>query len=310
MNILLTGAGGVYIKHLIRKLDKKIFDEVTIVDCNYKTLKNIPANFKYKIPRGDSTKFLPIISRIIKKRNIKVVVCVVDKELIKFHKLNKKVLLLQPNLNFSKLSLNKFKLCRKLHKLNINTFDTYLLSNYKNTFAFPIIIKPIYGCGSRGVVKIKNEKELNTYKKKKIHKKNYIVQKIIEGDEYTVSVILDRSSKDFQIVPKKIIKKKRFTREAVTEKNELIYGICKKIVKNFKPSGPFNLQCIANKKNVEIFEINPRLSTSSTLTAASGINEINTLVKNKLNKKFSIKKLKWKGNVKLLRNRKDNFIYN
>ena len=209
MNILLTGAGGVYIKHLIRKLDKNIFDEVTIVDCNYKTLKNIRANFKYKVPKGDNKKFLPAISKIIKTRNIKVVVCVVDKELIKFHKLNNKILLLQPKRNFSKLCLNKFKLCRKLFKTNINNFDTYLLSNYKNTFHFPIIIKPIYGCGSRGVVKIKNEKQLNNFKKKKINKKKYIVQKIIKGDEYTVSVILDKSSKDFQIIPKKIIKKKK-----------------------------------------------------------------------------------------------------
>ena len=309
MNILLTGAGGVYIKHLIRKLDKNIFDEVTIVDCNYKTLKNIRANFKYKVPKGDNKKFLPAISKIIKTRNIKVVVCVVDKELIKFHKLNNKILLLQPKRNFSKLCLNKFKLCRKLFKTNINNFDTYLLSNYKNTFHFPIIIKPIYGCGSRGVVKIKNEKQLNNFKKKKINKKKYIVQKIIKGDEYTVSVILDKSSKDFQIIPKKIIKKKRFTREAITEKNNLINSICKKIIKNFKPGGPFNVQCIANKKNLEIFEINPRLSTSSTLTAASGINEINTLVKKHLNKKFSIKKLKWKSSVKLLRNKKENFIY-
>ena len=105
MNILLTGAGGVYIKHLIRKLDKNIFDEVTIVDCNYKTLKNIRANFKYKVPKGDNKKFLPAISKIIKTRNIKVVVCVVDKELIKFHKLNNKILLLQPKRNFQNFVL-------------------------------------------------------------------------------------------------------------------------------------------------------------------------------------------------------------
>ena len=75
MNILLTGERVTL--HLIRKLDKNIFDEVTIVDCNYKTLKNIRANFKYKVPKGDNKKFLPAISKIIKTRNIKVVVCVV-----------------------------------------------------------------------------------------------------------------------------------------------------------------------------------------------------------------------------------------
>ena len=45
MNILLTGAGGVYVKHLIKRLDRKIFDKIIIVDEDFKSIKKINADY-------------------------------------------------------------------------------------------------------------------------------------------------------------------------------------------------------------------------------------------------------------------------
>ena len=190
-----------------------------------------------------------------------------------------KLLLLQPSLHFTKISLDKLKLCTELYERKINKFNTYKLKDYQDEFGYPIILKPRVGRGSRGVHIIRNEKEYKRILRKNLDNNNFIVQKKTEGDEYTVSVIVNSKNDDYKIVPKKIILKKSFTRKAITEKNSNVIKKCKEVIKSFNPSGPFNVQCIANKKNVEIFEINPRLSTSSTLTSAAGINEINTLVK-------------------------------
>lgn len=310
MNILLTGAGGVYVKYLIEKLNKKdLFDKVTIVDCDFKSIKKIKADYKYKVPPGSSAAFLPKILKILDKRKIDVVASVVDEELIKFLNIKKKLFLLQPNISFSKLCLNKYNLGRKLFENRINKFQTFSLAEYKNNFNYPIIIKPIVGRGSRNVSMVKNFKQLQRISKKIKNKDKYIVQKIIFGNEYTVSVLVNEKSTDYQIIPKKIIKKKGITRKAVTEKNILIKKSCINLIKRFKPGGPFNVQCISNKKEVEIFEINPRLSTSSTLTDAAGINEINILVKNKFFKNLSLKNIFWKKGVKLIRTNKDNFLY-
>ncbi|MDA8937075.1 ATP-grasp domain-containing protein [Candidatus Pelagibacter sp.] len=310
MNILLTGAGGIYVKYLIKKLNRKdLFNKVTIVDCDFKLLKKIKADYKYKVPPGSSTAFLPKILKIIDKRKIGVVVSVVDEELIKFLNIKKKLFLLQPNINFSKLCLNKYNLGRKLFKNKINKFQTFSLIEYKNNFNYPIVIKPIVGRGSRNVSVVKNFKQFQRITKKIRNKEKYIVQKIISGSEYTVSVLVNEKSSDYQIIPKKIIKKKRFTRKAVTEENILIKKSCVNLIKKFKPGGPFNVQCISSKKEVEIFEINPRLSTSSTLTDAAGVNEINILVKNKFFKNLSLKNIIWNKGVKLIRTNKDSFFY-
>jgi len=310
MNILLTGAGGVYIKHLIDKLNREVlFKEITIVDSDFKSIKNIKTDYKYKVPLGTSSSFLSTILKIIKKRNINVVVSVVDEELVKFLTIRKKLFLLQPNIHFSKICLNKYHLGQKLFKYKINKFQTFSLKEYKNNFNFPIIVKPIFGRGSRNVSRIKNFDQFKKIINKIKDKEKYIVQKIVKGDEYTVSVLVNEKSNDYQIVPKKIIKKERYTRKAITEENHLIKKTCINIIKRFKPGGPFNVQCIANRKYVEIFEINPRLSTSSTLTDAAGINEINILVTNKFIKTLSLKKITWKKGVKLIRTNKDNFSY-
>ena len=65
MNILLTGAGGVYVKHLIERLDRKIFNKIIIVDEDFKSIKKINADYKYQVPLGDREQFLPKIKKII-----------------------------------------------------------------------------------------------------------------------------------------------------------------------------------------------------------------------------------------------------
>ena len=101
MNILLTGAGGVYVKHLIERLDRKIFNKIIIVDEDFKSIKKINADYKYQVPLGDRKKFLPKIKKIINKHSIKVIVSVVDEELQNILLLKRQnLILLQPNLYF------------------------------------------------------------------------------------------------------------------------------------------------------------------------------------------------------------------
>ena len=144
------------------------------------------------------------------------------------------------------MSLDKLRLCTALFK-KINKFKTYKLKNYRGEFAGLTILKPRVGRG-RGVHTIKNEKEYKIILKKNLDKNNIIVQKKTAGDEYTVSVIVNNKNNDYKVVPKKIILKKSFTRKAITEKNDYVIKKCKNVIKSFNPSGPFNVQCIANKK--------------------------------------------------------------
>ena len=97
-----------------------------------------------------------------------------------------------------------------MNKLNLEDLNTYTLSSFIkkkiiNKNNFPIILKPRFGRGSRGIKIINSIEEFN--QKVKIIKDNYnlwIVQDYIRGDEYTVSVVAYSSKTNFAVVPKLI----------------------------------------------------------------------------------------------------------
>ena len=91
--------------------------------------------------------------------------------------------------------------------------------------------------------------------------------------------------------------------------NEKIENACALILKKLDPQGPFNVQCVIDdkKSQVFIFEINPRFSTSTTLTVASGLDEINLIIDMAIGKKVNLNKKNWDKNVMMIRNHTDYF---
>ena len=69
----------------------------------------------------------------------------------------------------------------------------------------------------------------------------------------------------------RVFQKKGITISAKIEKNLKIENfIKKKLLKFFKVNNCFNIQLILKGKNIYIFEINPRLSTTFALIVKSG----------------------------------------
>jgi carbamoyl-phosphate synthase large subunit len=145
---------------------------------------------------------------------------------------------------------------------------------------YPVMAKPVFGRGSRAAHKIENQKQMEGYLN--LYGKDFgsvLVQPFVGGDEYTVSVIVNNLNEIIGIVPKKIILKRGITRAAVTEKNQLIENACREIVETLRPAGPFNVQLKLEQGRVFIFEINPRLSTTSVQTNEAFGNEIELYIK-------------------------------
>jgi carbamoyl-phosphate synthase large subunit len=113
------------------------------------------------------------------------------------------------------------------------------------------------------------------------------------------------------VVPKEIISKVGVTRIAVTRRNVKIDAICRRIQKKLKANGPFNVQLVLDTQTNEPypFEINPRFSTSTTLTLAGGIDELGGLVTQAIfgSKSFQFPD-SWEEGVVLIRGTLDSFI--
>ena len=77
---------------------------------------------------------------------------------------------------------------------------------------FPMILKPRFGRGSRGIHIISQKNELELYKKlKKLNNVNYICQSFENGQEYTVQILNCKKNKKHIILPLKVVLKKGVT---------------------------------------------------------------------------------------------------
>ena len=316
LNLLITGAGGPAVPSMIKILKNKRNCNIISIDANKYSSGFLLSDKFYVVPMGHHKSFKKIVKEILIKNRIQIIISVVDEELLIFSKLSKElgIICLQPKLSFIQVTLDKKKCSLMQKKIGLESLDTKLLSEIKNNqlsrLKFPLIIKPRFGRGSRGVSKISNEKKLQYFlEKKKIKKNQWIIQRYIDGPEFTVSVVCTNSKTNFAIVPKKIVLKKGITKIAYSCFNKSIEEVCRKIIIKMNPKGPFNVQCRIDKltNKVYIFEINPRFSTSTTLTVASGVDEINDLIDISLGKKILLNQIKWKQNISMIRNYTDYF---
>lgn len=278
--VLLTGAGGPAISGMIRVLRSWGY-RIIAVDMMPCASGFFLADRSYIVPAGGSPEFLPFLTDICKKENVDAVVSVVDEELSKVSELEQLgIQVLQPQLSFVELCLDKLKCMRTMREKGINAPLTWSVSSLPNDLSYPLFVKPRVGRGSRGCGKVSSRQELDSF----VSSSNYdandlIVQEFIDGDEYTVSAIAWRSGGIQSVVPKQIISKVGVTKLAVTRLNKKIDDLCNTIQDTFQANGPFNVQLIIDSNgNPRPFEINPRFSTSITLTHAAGVDELGGLL--------------------------------
>ena len=163
--------------------------------------------------------------------------------------------------------MQTFNYLSKKFDLPFTTLD------YKKTSKFPLIAKPRYGKGSKGLVKIDNEKELQ-YVQIKNHKKNLIFQEYLPGTEYTIDVLSDLECEPIIAVPRiRLETKAGISTMGKIVKDENISDTCKSIAKWLKIRGPCCIQMKESKEGIlKIVEVNPRMGGGTFFTTLAGAN--------------------------------------
>lgn len=310
-NILITGAGGAAVPTLIKRLKSSGYN-VTAVDMDKKAVGLMFADNSYVIPGGLDEKFLPAIEKICKEEKIDAIIPLVDEELVKICTLEENgIKTILPQKSFTELCLDKYLLMKKLKLKGILAPKTFLASKLNESPNYPIIIKPRAGRGSRGIGIIKNKYDLENYFKNNKYKlEDLIAQKYIKGAEFTVSVVAYRDGEVQAVIPKEVILKQGITKLAVTRKNAEIDEVCRLVQEKLKANGPFNVQLMINDEDKKpyIFEINPRFSTSISLTSAAGVDEMIILLEQALFNRPKDNLNVWKENIMLVRQYLDEFV--
>jgi carbamoyl-phosphate synthase large subunit len=140
-------------------------------------------------------------------------------------------------------------------------------------FEFPVLLKPRIGYGSKGIVRLMNRNEIEIYRDK--IGIDLMIQPII-GDndhEYTVSAFFDKNSNLIDYLPLR----RKLSPDGFTQVAEVIEinfdDVLSKLAFAFNPIGPTNFQFRLDSGNYKLLEINPRISSATSIREKLGYNE-------------------------------------
>lgn len=211
-------------------------------------------------------------------------------EIVTKHKIN--VLMPSSGYDIYQYSANKEKLLKlgalpvvsdiktmKICRDKIQTFNylskkfelPFTTLDYKKVKGFPLIAKPRYGKGSKGIVKINNENEL---KYVRFNSENLIFQEYLPGTEYTIDVLSDLECEPILAVPRvRVETRAGISTVGTIVKDENISETCKSIAKYLKIRGPCCIQMKESNDGIlKIVEVNPRMGGGTIFAALAGAN--------------------------------------
>jgi carbamoyl-phosphate synthase large subunit len=138
----------------------------------------------------------------------------------------------------------------------------------------PLLLKPRRGNGSRGIVKLDDERDFEYWRSKAGD--NWMLQKIVGDDanEFTVGVFGFGDGESVKpLVMRRRLSVAGNTVEAQIACDGSVLEASWKLTRHFRPLGPTNYQFRKHGDVPYLLEINPRFSSSNSLRTAFGFNE-------------------------------------
>ena len=141
-------------------------------------------------------------------------------------------------------------------------------------YGLPFLLKPRRGFGSKGIVRVDSAKTFDS------HKADMgtllMAQPIVgnDGEEFTTSAFCDGSGGFWtSMTLRRRLSKDGFTEKAEVSDSEEFHEAMLNLCRRFEPLGPTNFQFRRCKTGPKLLEINPRISSSTSIRAAFGYNE-------------------------------------
>ncbi len=144
----------------------------------------------------------------------------------------------------------------------------------ESEISFPILLKPRRGYASRNIVIVEDKNKLELYRSE--IGSNLMIQPVIGSveEEYTVSAFFNNTSKLCAYMSlKRKLSKEGYTETAQTVEIDNIEKALLELNRIFKPVGPTNFQFRKNNDQLKLLEINPRISSATSIRASFGYNE-------------------------------------
>jgi nucleoside-diphosphate-sugar epimerase/carbamoylphosphate synthase large subunit len=228
-------------------------------------------------------------------------ILIFSKNISKFNNANIKVIVAEHNL--IAFCQNKAKMTEELNKISpifVKSFskENFIKTYYENKIQFPVIAKPIYGSGSKGIqiinclnkiaeldstfiiqeIAIPNQEDPERLNYEQKLKQNYNEQ----VSEISIQVVTDLEGEVIGRMISQNKLKNGIPIEILPLENESIDREINKVLpflKSMGLKGPINFQGRLTDNGLKLFEINTRFTGITGVRAAMGFNEVEICIK-------------------------------
>ena len=283
LNVLVTGIGAIIgygILNSLRMTDRKL--NIIGMDIYADAVGRHFCDSFVHAKRADDLGYIDFLVDTIKHHHIDLVFFGTEQEL---YKASDSRLLLAEYMNrlvmnrrdVIDLSKDKLKTHLFLCQQNIETIPTHVGRTFKDLsqdLGLPFIIKLRQSYASKGVFRIDDEQDFNYFTRKAFG--DYIAQALVGDDnqEYTAAVFGLGTEK---VLPPFILRRRLSaegaTSKAVVEHIPDLRDTITHLACLLRPVGPTNFQFRRHNGKYLLLEINPRISSSTSIRAAFGYNE-------------------------------------
>ena len=279
INVLVTPAGSRMAVVAIKALKQDPSLKIVASDINPLAAGLHLAHKGYLVPPISDPKFFSATDLVIEKEEIDVVIPCLDTFLLPFAKRKafeekgvKVIISPEKTIEICRDKWRTYTALRDTIPMPKSTIDFSNLEETCNYVRFPALLKPRSGSGSENIHVVRDENDLIFYLRKV---DDPLLQRQIDGEEYTVDMLVDRDRKPLAVVPRKRIEVKAgVSVKGAIDLNSALIEIGRRICEKLEFFGPVNFQAIIDKKDEipKVTEINPRISGGMSLTIASGVN--------------------------------------
>ena len=295
MNILILSAGTR--NKVVQYFKKAIGENGTVVATDMSELA--PAVYEadafYKVPRITDEGYIDVIFDICKKEHIDGVLSLIDPELS---------LLAKHRDEFSALGVtvigSSYTLCeRALDKMEMFAWLTahgypcaksytdkerFYADVAAGLITYPVFVKPVRGSASIAVSKV--------YEKETVdflfaHNEQLMIQEFLDGQEIGADVYVDMISSEVVSVftKKKLLMRAGETDKAVSFKDEALFALIERFVKESGWSGQIDIDIFDVGGAYYISEVNPRFGGGYPHAYECGCDHMTMIVNNLAGKK-------------------------
>jgi carbamoyl-phosphate synthase large subunit len=272
--VLVPGAAGPAGINTIKSLKMAGFGgKILATDSSSLSAGFFMADINEIIPQADEHSFLDRLFHIVKMYQVEVLMPSSGSDIYPYSENRKQLAEMGAEAIVS--DRDKLEICRD-KMLTFQTLSNKFLLPFTTAESdkidtFPVLAKPRFGKGSRGIVKIDDESDLRYIISKR---DDLVFQEYLPGTEYTVDVLSDLEGKPIIAVPRirmqtkaGISTKGRVLRDPALEMD------CMKIAELVGIRGPC---CMQMKESAEgrlkLIEINPRMGGGTIFTSLAGAN--------------------------------------